>query len=138
MSMPDHSDENAIRELLERRRVAWNSRDPVAYRALLTDDVEMVSATGRASRGIDDAIRLYVEQKQQPSYHDAVITATLVHRVTMHTLIAAEVDATYRMTGVRIPPDTLPRDIEGRIVFSVRKEGGGWKIAAFRAQAPAR
>lgn len=135
--MPE-SEEQAIRELLERRRVVWNSRDPVAYRALLTDDVEMVSATGRASRGIDEAIRLYVEQKQLPSYREAVITATIVHRVTMQDATSAEADATYRMTGVCIPPDTPPRDIEGGIVFSVRKEGGGWKIASFRAQAPAR
>lgn len=135
--MPD-SEEHAIRELLERRRVVWNSRDPVAYRALLTDDVEMVSATGRASRGIDEAIRLYVEQKQQPSYCEAVITATLVHGITMQSPTAAEANATYRMTGVCIPPDTPPRAVEGDIVFTVRKNGKSWKIAALRAQAPAR
>lgn len=134
--MPSVSDEQAIRELLERRRVVWNSRDPVAYRELLTDDVEIVSATGRASRGIHEAIRLYLEQKQQPSYRDAVITATVVHGVRMQTPTTAEADATYRMTGVCIPPDTPPRNVEGRIVFSVRKESGDWKVAALRAKPP--
>lgn len=132
------SDEQAIRDLLERRRVVWNSRDPVAYRALLTDDIEMVSATGRASRGIDEAIRLYVEQKQQPSYRDAVITATVVHRVALQSATVAKVDATYRMTGVCIPPEAPPRAVEGGIVFTVRKDGAVWKIAAFHAQAPVR
>lgn len=134
--MPPVSDEQAIRELLERRRVVWNSRDPDAYRTVLTDDVEMISATGRTSHGIDEAIRLYVEQKQQPSYRDAVITATVVHDVRLQTATTAEADATYRMTGVCIPPDTPRRDVEGRIVFSVRKEDGGWKVSALRAQPP--
>lgn len=131
-----NSDEQAIRDLLERRRVVWNSRDPVAYRALLTGDIEIVSATGRTSRGIDEAIRMYVEQKQVPSYRDAVITATVVHAVRVQTPTTAEADATYRMTGVCIPPDTPPRDVEGDILFVVRKENDGWKIAALRAQAP--
>lgn len=135
--MMDDPEERAIRDLLERRRVVWNSRDPVAYRALLTADVEMVSATGRASRGIDAAISLYVEQKQQPSYRDAVITATLVHRVRMQSATAAEADATYRMSGVCIPPDTPAREVEGEIVFAVRNEGDGWEIAALRARPPA-
>lgn len=134
--MPPDSDEQAVRELLERRRVVWNSRDPMAYRALLTDDVEIVSATGRTSRGIDEAIRMYVEQKQVPSYRDAVITATVVHRVTMQTPATAEADATYRMTGVCIPPETPPRDVEGGILFVVRKESDSWKIAALRARPP--
>lgn len=133
--LPD-SDEHAIRELLERRRVVWNSRDPVAYRALLTDDVEVISATGRRSHGVDEAIRMYVEQKQVPSYRDAVIVATLIHDVTMLSPTIAEADATYRMTGVCIPPETTPRDVEGDIVFSVRKDDAGWKISALRAKPP--
>lgn len=131
------SDEQAIRALLEQRRLVWNSRDPAAYRALLTDDVEIVSATGRTSRGVDEAIRMYVEQKQVPSYRDAIITATVIHAVKMLSLTTAEADATYRMTGVRIPPGAPPRDVEGEIVFSVRKTGSGWKIAALRAKPPA-
>ncbi|MFZ5733991.1 MAG: YybH family protein [Pseudomonadota bacterium] len=135
--MTSAPEERAIRDLLERRRIVWNSRDPVAYRALLTDDIEIISATGRTSHGIDEAIRLYTEQKQQPSYRKAVITATLVHRVTMHGAAAAEADATYRMSGVCIPPDSPPRDVEGEIVFAVRKEGDSWKIASLRARPPA-
>ena len=126
----------AIRDLLERRRVVWNSRDPDAYRALLTDDIEMVSATGRTSRGIDEALRLYVEQKQQPSYARALITATIVRNVRLLSATTAKADATYKMTGVCIPAATPPRAIEGDIVFTLRKDSEDWKIAALHATAP--
>jgi uncharacterized protein (TIGR02246 family) len=131
-------EEHAIRELLERRRVVWNSRDRLAYRALFTSDVEIVSATGRTSRGIDDAMALYTVQKQQPSYRDAIITATLIDRVAWLSGAEAQVFATYQMTGVCIPPDTLPREVEGRIVFSVRKQEDAWKIAGLHAEPPSK
>ena len=79
---------------------------------------------------------LYVEQKQQPSYRDALITAKEVHGVALLNDTEAQVSATYKMTGVCIPPDTPPRDVEGNIVFSVRKEGDAWKIAGLRAEPP--
>ena len=137
MSTADtNRDDITIRELLERRRIVWNSRDKLAYRALLTTDVEIVSATGRVSRGIDAAMAVYVEQKQQPSYRDAVITATVIHHVALSSSMEAQVSASYRMTGVCIPPDTPPRDVEGKIIFSVRKKEGVWKIAGVRAEPP--
>lgn len=129
-------EELAIRELLESRRIVWNSRDTEAYRTLFTADVEIVSATGKTSHGIDAAMALYVEQKQQPSYRNAVITATLVDHVALPTDTEAKVSATYIMTGVCIPPDTPPRDVEGKIAFSLAKEANGWKIAGLRAEPP--
>lgn len=125
-----------IRELLERRRVIWNSRDPEGYRAILTDDVEIVSATGRASRGIEEALRLYIEQGREPSYCDAMIEATLVRHIRVLDDECAEVLAAYRMTGVRIPAGTQPRAISGELTFAVRKEHGRWKIAGVYARPP--
>ena len=44
-------DEQAIIELVAAREVAWNAGDTVAYAQLLTEDVDIVSATGRPARG---------------------------------------------------------------------------------------
>ena len=47
----DQSDQPAIVALVAAREAAWNSGDTVAYAQLLTEDADIVSATGRTARG---------------------------------------------------------------------------------------
>ena len=128
--------EAAITAVLEARRAAWNAGDLEGYRKLLTEDADVVSATGRRSAGRDAVIALSAQQKQQPSYGDATITATEVRTVRLVTPDVATVDATYRMTGVRIPDNSGARPVEGSILFVMVKRDGAWLIASIRASPP--
>jgi uncharacterized protein (TIGR02246 family) len=128
--------EATIAAVLEARRTAWNAGDLEGYRKLLTEDADVVSATGRKSAGRDALIVLSVEQKQQPSYRDATITATEIHVIRLVTPDVALVDATYRMTGVRIPEDSEARAVAGSILFVMVKQDGAWRIASIRALPP--
>lgn len=126
----------AIAAVLEARRMAWNVGDLEAYRKLLTEDADVVSATGRKSIGRDAVIALSAQQKRQPSYQDATITATEVHAIRLLGPDVALVDATYRMTGVRIPDDSEARPVDGSILFLMVKQHGAWRIASIRASPP--
>jgi len=128
--------EAAIAGLLEARRAAWNAGDLDGYRKLLTVDADVVSATGRKSTGRDAVIALSAEQKQQPSYRDAIITATQIHAIRLVTPDVALVDATYRMTGVRIPDGSEAKAVEGAILFVLVQQDGTWRIASIRALPP--
>jgi uncharacterized protein (TIGR02246 family) len=98
--------EAAIAEVLQARRAAWNAGDLETYRMLLTEDADVVSATGRKSAGRDSVVALSAGQKRLPSYKDASITATQIDAIRLVKPDVALVDATYRMTGVRIPADS--------------------------------
>jgi len=128
--------EAAIAGVLEARRAAWNAGDLKGYRQLLTEDADVVSATGRKSAGRDALIALSAEQKLQPSYKDATITATEIHAIRLVTPNVALVDAIYRMTGVRIPADSEARPVAGSILFVMVQQDGAWRIASIRALPP--
>ncbi len=128
--------EAAIADVLQARREAWNAGDLMGYRKLLTEDADVVSATGRKSAGRDAVIALSAEQKQQPSYRDATITATKIDAIRLVKPDVALVDATYRMTGVRVPADSGTRPVEGSILFVMVERDGAWRIASIRASLP--
>ena len=128
--------EAAIADVLQARRAAWNAGDLEAYRQLLTEDADVVSATGRKSAGRDALIALSAEQKQLPSYRDATITATEIHAIRLVKPDVALVDATYRMTGVRIPADAEAKPVAGSILFVMVEQAGAWRIASIRALPP--
>ena len=116
--------------------MAWNAGDLMAYRKLLTEDADVVSATGRKSAGRDAVIALSAEQKRLPSYRDATITATEIDAIRLVKPYVALVDATYRMTGVRIPDGSEPRPVAGSILFVMLYQDGAWRIASIRALPP--
>ena len=45
------ADERAIREVIRARRTAWNSDNGARYRELITEDANIISATGRSAKG---------------------------------------------------------------------------------------
>jgi len=126
----------AIADVLQARRMAWNAGDLEGYRKLLTEDADVVSATGRRSAGRDAVIALSAEQKRLPSYRDASITATEIDAIRLVKPDVALVDATYRMTGVRIPDTSEPRPVAGSILFVLMQQDGAWRIASIRALPP--
>ena len=136
MAEDSKATEAAIADVLQARRAAWNAGDLEGYRKLLTEDADVVSATGRKSAGRDAVIALSAEQKRQPSYKGATITATEIHSIRLVRPAVAMVDATYRMTDVRIPVDSEPKPVEGSILFVMVKQDGAWRIASIRALPP--
>jgi len=119
-------DGQAIVALIAARETAWNAGDTVAYAQLLTEDADIVSATGRPARGREAVLKLYAEQ--HANIFDGVLTRTKVTHVRMIGKDAALADVSYELAGGRV--DAIRR---GTMVFVLRKDAGRWRIAAIRS-----
>ncbi|MDA0983930.1 MAG: SgcJ/EcaC family oxidoreductase [Proteobacteria bacterium] len=122
-------DEKAIAALVAAREAAWNSGDVAAYRELLTEDADIVSATGRAARGRDALLKLYAEQ------HAGALAGAVTHTKVTHVRMLSDdvalADVEYRMTGGRASSVGAIR--RGLMAFVLRRENGRWRIAAIRS-----
>jgi len=119
-------DEEAIVALVAAREAAWNTGDTVAYAQLLTEDADIVSATGRPARGRKAVLKLYAEQ--HANVFDGVITRTRVTHVRMIGKDTALADVSYELAGGKV--DAIRR---GLMAFVLRKDAGRWRIAAIRS-----
>lgn len=123
------ADEVAIKELVAAREKAWNAGDVDAYRALLTEDADIVSATGRAARGRDAFLRLYAEQ------HEGALAGAVTHtRVTHVRMLSDDValaDVAYEMKGGKAARVVAIR--RGVMAFVLRRDNGRWRISAIRS-----
>lgn len=119
-------DEQAIRELVAAREAAWNAGDTVAYAQLLTEDADIVSATGRPARGREALLKLFAEQ------HSNVYAGVRTHTGVTHLRLlgndVALADVGYELEGGKV--DAIRR---GSMAFVVRKDAGRWRIAAIRS-----
>ena len=120
------SDEQAIRDMVAAREAAWNAGDTVAYSQLLTEDADIVSATGRPAQGRDALLKLFAEQ--HANVYAGVRTQTRVTKVRMLGKDVALADVSYELEGGKV--DAIRR---GQMAFVVRKEAGRWRIAAIRS-----
>jgi len=120
-------DEQAITALVAAREAAWNAGDTAAYAQLLTEDCDLVSATGRAARGREALLKLYAEQ--HANAYAGARTRTTVETVRMLGKDAAIADAAYALEG---GPGALQAIRRGRLTFVVRRDAGRWRIAAIR------
>ena len=117
--------------------MAWNAGDLEALSQAADRGCRRRQRDGTGNPpGATRSIALSAEQKQQPSYRDATITATEIHAIRLVTPDVALVDATYRMTGVRIPADSEARAVAGSILFVMVQQDGAWRIASIRALPP--
>jgi uncharacterized protein (TIGR02246 family) len=128
------SDEQAIAALVAARETAWNAGDTVAYAQLLTEDADIVSATGRPARGRDALLKLFAEQ--HANVFAGVRTRTAVTHVRLLSKDVALVDVSYELDGSAPgardggPVHALRR---GMMAMVVRKDAGRWRIAAIRS-----
>ena len=53
--------EPAIVALVAAREAAWNSGDTASYAQLLTEDADIISATGRPARGREARLKLFYQ-----------------------------------------------------------------------------
>ena len=119
--------ERAIRDVVAARETAWNAGDTVAYSQLLTEDADIVSATGRPARGRDALLKLFAEQ--HANVYAGVRTHTNVTHLRMVGSGVALADVEYRLEGGKV--DAIR---EGLMAFVLRKDAAGrWRIAAIRS-----
>jgi uncharacterized protein (TIGR02246 family) len=124
-------DADAIRAVVEQRRIAGNAEDTDSYARLLTPDADIVSATGRSAYGREGIIQLYVEQRSG-AYLGAIITSTVVTRIKFVRPDVAVVDADFELTGVRGRDGNPMAPISGLNTFILTKENGQWLISSIR------
>jgi uncharacterized protein (TIGR02246 family) len=119
-------DEQAIAALVAAREDAWNAGDTTAYAQLLTEDADILSATGRPARGREALLKLFAEQ------HANIFAGVQSHaRVTHLRMLAKDValaDVSYELEGGKV--DAIRR---GVMAFVLRKDAGRWRIAAIRS-----
>jgi len=120
-------DEQAIHALVAAREAAWNAGDTVAYAQLLTEDADLISATGRPARGREALLKLYAEQ--HANVYAGARTHTRVTHVRMLGKDVALADASYELEG----GPALDAIRRGVLAFILRKEAGRWRIAAIRS-----
>jgi uncharacterized protein (TIGR02246 family) len=124
-------DEAAIAELVATREAAWNAGDTVAYAQLLTEDADILSASGKAARGREAVLRLFTEQHAR--IFAGVRTSTSVAQVRMIAPGVALADVDYALEGGKV--DAIRK---GTMAFVLKKDPmGRWKISAIRS-APSR
>ena len=121
------TDEDAIRRVIEQRRLAWNAQDTKAYASLLTPDADIVSATGRSAHGRDEVIQLYVEQRSG-AYRGATVVSTFVTRIKFVRPEVAVVDADFEIEGVRGRDGNTMPPVNGLNSFVLVKGNGRWLI----------
>ena len=119
-------DEQAIAALVAAREAAWNAGDTVAYAQLLTEDADIVSATGRPARGRDALLKLFAEQ--HANVYAGVRTRTAVTHLRLLSKEVALADVSYELEGGNV--DAIRR---GMMAMVVRKDAGRWRIAAIRS-----
>lgn len=118
-------DDDAVAGVIAAREAAWNAGDAEAYGALLTEDAEIISATGRPAAGRAALLALFLEQRA--GVYAGVRTATRVARIDWSSPDEASVEAEYRLEG-----GSAPVRRSGRIAFGMRREAGRWRIASIR------
>jgi uncharacterized protein (TIGR02246 family) len=122
----EKAQEKDIVALIALREAAWNAGDAAAYANLLTEDADIVSATGRSARGREALLKLYSEQRAA-----ALAGAQTRTRVTHVRFLSPEValaDVDYEMKGGDV--DAVRR---GTMAFIVRRNADRWRIAAIRS-----
>lgn len=124
------ADDRAIAALVAAREAAWNAGDAAAYRDLLTEDADILSATGRPARGRDAFLALFLEQ-HHGAYAGTRTSLTLRHlRYLREDVALADVD--YRMDGGMLDA-AASASRRGLMAWVVRKDAGVWRIAGIRS-----
>ena len=125
------SDERAIREVVEQRRLAWNAGDTQTYARLLTEDADILSSTGRSAYGRDEIVKLYLEQRAG-AYRGAALASTVVTRIKFVRPDVALADAEAEIVGARGRDGSLLVPTKVLATFVLKKENRAWLISAIR------
>src|SRR6185295_6246247 len=118
-------DKQAIRALIAAREAAWNAGDVAAYRQLLTEDADIISATGRAARGRPAFLKLFAEQ------HKGALAGARTRTEVTHVRMLG-VDVALAVVAYQRAGGNVAAIRRGTMAFMVRRDAGRWRIAAIR------
>jgi len=102
-----------------------------AYAALLTEDADIVSSTGRSAENREEIIKLYIQQRAG-AYRTATITSTVVKRIKLVRPDIALADAEAELEGARGPDGGVVAPTRSLVFFVLTKEGDRWLICSIR------
>jgi uncharacterized protein (TIGR02246 family) len=125
----DSTPEEANRALASAFEKAWNTHDmDVAFRKLLTTDVDWVNVDGYRGRGIEPVVQGHV-RVHAAKFKESVLTVNAVSVGLLKPDIAI-VHVSWGMRGDRDNDGTPRQPREGLFTWVTVKDGSAWKIRA--------
>jgi uncharacterized protein (TIGR02246 family) len=125
----DASPEVGNRALAAALEAAWNAHDmEVAFRTLLTKDIDWVNVDAGHGKGIDPVVQGHV-RVHAGKFKDSVMTVKSVDVAVLGPDIAL-VYVIWGLRGDRNNDGTPREPREGLFTWVTVKEGGAWKIRA--------
>ncbi len=122
-------DESAVRVVIERYLDAREHRDAKALAGLFTADADQLVSTGECRRGRDAIVRGTLASSEATGGHRTITIQT----VRLLAPAVALADGRYEITGI-----AGGEDRKMWTTFLLKRDPGGWRIAAIRNMRPAR
>jgi uncharacterized protein (TIGR02246 family) len=129
-TLTTHSDEPAIRSLMDELAAAWAAQDAVAFAELYTEDASVVT-TVSDERG-REAIRASLAAGFASRLKDTTTTET-PSRIRFLSDDVAIIDS---VSGVALPGEAAARpEMLRRSTWVISRTGGRWLVAAYHNSA---
>jgi uncharacterized protein (TIGR02246 family) len=129
------ADEEALDELHQSYKQAWENRDAAAIAALYTEDADTISETGEVASGrmaIQEAIQKELAEVPEGAHLELEHLSTQFVRPTV-----AVADGTWEVTGIPAPPEGQQgMPTKGLYTVVLVKQDGTWRVAASRGRIP--
>jgi uncharacterized protein (TIGR02246 family) len=122
------ADDSAIRELVKNYLAARGHNDPKAVRALFTPDADQLVSSGEWRKGREAIVKGTLASSRNTG-GTRTIAVKNIRLVTPDVAIA---DGAYELSGLK---GGTTRDMWS--TFIMKRESGGWRIAAIRNMLPA-
>lgn len=125
----DATDVAAVRAVVLQQADAWNRHDAAAYSALFTADCDVVNIVGWWWKS-----RAEMQAKLTRAFSSVFRESTLTFDGVSVKFLTPEVavaHATWRMTGMHMPPGIPPPD-HGIQTLVLTRHDGTWRIAEFQ------
>jgi len=122
------SDDAALRQLVKNYLESREHNDPKAVRALFTSDADQLVSSGEWRKGREAIVKGTLASSRNTG-GSRTITVKNIRLVTNDVAIA---DGAYELSGLK---GGTTRDMWS--TFIMKREAGGWRIAAIRNMLPA-
>ncbi|HET9818044.1 MAG TPA: SgcJ/EcaC family oxidoreductase [Rhodanobacteraceae bacterium] len=125
----DATDAAAVRAVVLQQADAWNRHDAAAYSALFTPDCDVVNIVGWWWKS-----RAEMQAKLTRAFSSVFRDSTLTFTDTQVKFLTpgiAVAHASWKMTGMRMPPGMPPPD-QGIQTLVLTLHDGKWRIAEFQ------
>ncbi|CAM5649991.1 hypothetical protein GCM10010329_10190 [Streptomyces spiroverticillatus] len=130
MNITQHTtDENAVRALFERNRLAW--ADTAAFGATFTEDADYVTFFGGRMRG-----RTAIEEGHRGLFEGVLKDSRLFAEIDSVTFPAPDVALVHSrgavLKGKQVKPSARALSVQTYVLVRDAGSGGEWRIRAFQ------